>query len=77
MMEWLLNIQQAGGRERGGPGVVVQAALWRRTRAARSVSAVWKEPRLSSSSFYLFIFLYLSLLSFIYFRLVKGPACLV
>lgn len=38
MMEWLLNIQQAGGGERGGPGVVVQVALWRRTRAARSLS---------------------------------------
>lgn len=33
MMEWLLNIQQAGGAERSGLGVVVQAALWRRTRA--------------------------------------------
>lgn len=30
-MEWLLNIQQAGGGERSNPGVVVQAALWRRS----------------------------------------------
>lgn len=40
MMEWLLNIQQAGGAERSGLGVVVQAVLWRRTRAALSVSTL-------------------------------------
>lgn len=38
MMEWLLNIQQAGRGERSGPGVVVQPALWWLTRAALSVS---------------------------------------
>lgn len=37
-MEWLLNIQQAGGGERSNPGVVVRAAFWWRTRAALSAS---------------------------------------
>lgn len=57
MMEWLLNIQQAGSGERGGPGVVVQAALWRRTGAARSLSV--STPSGRSLVFLLLSFFYI------------------
>lgn len=83
-MEWLLNIQQAGGAEHSGPGVVVQAALWRRTRAALSVSTPsggnlvflgFLSWSLFSVSF--FFFKKRKILYSLYLRLVEYQTCRV